>query len=259
MSKEKFLHQVAAELQPESLYPDEAAAVLFGRVETARRVVKKAALRGVMMEFRVFSLFSPQNGNTNLGELAIPVHEISMLNRSRVFPPILPPTRITFANVGEIFDFVRNRPCSGIPATLLLDVLAGSGVTWPIAATLLEKLTGQRLDDADIGTVQEARLFWELFTEGIGRYNALVKTNQVQAWCGYVAYFDRQKLQALLPGHVLADHFQRLEFLTCYRMAEEATLDLYTVNGRPLCRHPFPYRFNPLIFGRPKSLTNELN
>src|SRR5260370_388612 len=134
----------------------------------------------------------------------------------------------------------------------MLDLLAGSGLSWATASILFERLTGQRLDEADIAATKDARMFWTVFSEGRARYAALVKIKEVKLWRGDFGYFDCQQLHNLLPGVILADHFERRQFLVSFTREEEASADLYTITYQPLCRHPFPAKFNPLIFGRPK-------
>jgi hypothetical protein len=64
-----------------------------------------------------------------------------------------------------------------------------------------------------------------------------------------LAYFTRDELHELLPGVVLPDHHDRLEFLARFVWGTECAVDLYNLQGRPLVTHPFEPRYNPLVFG----------
>jgi hypothetical protein len=177
----EFIHQVVAEVPPGFLYPEQAAGILFGRLETARRAVEKARLEYLMRACREYSRPLPRGENKNLELPPIPSHVISRLNRSKVFPPILSPDQPAIAKLSELYDTVREAYRLELPNSRMLDLLAGSGLSWATAAMVFEKLTGQRLDEADIAATKEARMFWTVFSEGRARYAALVKIKEVEA------------------------------------------------------------------------------
>ncbi len=85
----------------------------------------------------------------------------------------------------------------------------------------------------------------------------MVAGGELEPWNGDAAFFDRGGLEALLPGAILPDHWQRRQFVTNYLTEPTgACLDLYSANGMPLVRHPFLSAFNPLFFGRPRTHSN---
>ena len=252
ISKTEFLQEIAGEVRPELFWPEEAGAVLFGRLESARRAVEKVHLRALMTQAGQYWLARPQN-DEGLHTPPRPVHILSRLNRSSsVFPPILMPEPITAVNLREMVDLVHHLYRLGGPLPILLDGFASCGISWSAAAILLAQTTGELMSDREVEIIAQTRLFWVLFGEARSRYSALARLNNQPRWRGDWGFFKRSELEALLPSLTLADHFERREFLANYTLKGEASVDLYTITCRPLCRHPFPAKFNPLIFGRPK-------
>ena len=254
---QEFLREVAAEFTPEVFLPEEAAAILFGRLETGKRVIKGARLRLLMNKSETHSLPPLPRQEAEGLALPRPVCTLSRLNRTKVFPPLLPPSiKVQTLRFTEILDLVRAHSLRGAPSHRLLDLLvAGSGLSWLTSAELLVKrqIIGRPIDAEDVETTRQARLFWTLYSEGRARCLALARANEIPSRSGDWAFFDHPQLAALLPGIILPDHCRRREYLTLYASADEC-LDAYSVSGLPLVRHPFLRRFNPLIFGKLRRL-----
>lgn len=245
VERAEFLRALAEKITADSLSPIEAAAVAFGRLDTARRAARRAWIRKLVEEAGIHAL--PPGAET--GVLSAPVRPapvLSRLNRSwGVFPPLLAPeSTLATTKLTEILALIRRRHVRGEPWPRLLDVLASSSaVTWETAATLLEPVIGRNLVDEEIAIVARTRSFWRLYAQGRARLAALQATKELPVWKGDWGYFDRGQFAALLPGAVLPDHCERAEFLTRYFHQEEpAAVDLHGIGGEPLCRHPFPPR-----------------
>lgn len=166
---QEFLREVAAEFTPEVFLPEEAAAILFGRLETGKRVIKGARLRLLMNQSETHSLPPLPRQEAEGLALPRPVCTLSRLNRSKVFPPLLPPwitgQKVRFT---EILELVRAQSALGAPAHRLLDLLAASGLSWTACAELLVKckIIGRPMAEEEVETTRQARLFWTLYSEG---------------------------------------------------------------------------------------------
>jgi hypothetical protein len=253
LRRQKFLSTVLARFSPESLFPDEATALLFGRLETARRTAEAVTLRLLVNEFGVQSISCPASSEKEGIIAPRPNCTLSRLNRSRVFPPLVPSTRavreVCFA---KLLQLVRCQSERGAPPHELLDSLANSGLGWLTCAQLLldHGIIPRPIDPEEVEATQKARLFWTRYGEGMARYDAMVRGNKLDARCGDWAFFNHWQLESLLPGNVLADHFRRRQYVTNYFQAPECSVDVYSLTGVPLFKHPFPEKFNPLVFGR---------
>jgi hypothetical protein len=251
MSKAEFLHQVANDLPSEAFWPEEAVALLFGRLETGRRAARKAHLLLLMDRARVYSI--PPRLSQSADLLPQPTETLSHLNRSRVFPPLLEAeATLPTAQLSRILTIIRSRHETGEPWPDLLDLLVtSSGISWENATEILAQTIRRSIDPADVEAVRWARRFWQFYAEGRARYQTLATIVKIPSTRGDCAYFDRADLRVLLPGVILADHHDRCDYLTGYD-ADSACLDVYSLTGVPLFRHPFLEKFNPLVFGKPR-------
>lgn len=234
--KTDFIRQIAHDLPSEFLYPEEAAGILFGRLETARRAVKKAQLRLFMAKCRLYSAPGPLNNKASK-EPPSPLHIISRLNRSKTYPWMVPMMPAPGATLSQCCDLGLAYHRLGLPASWILDLICGNGFS--TGTLLFEKITSQKVNETDVALVKQARKFWILFGEGRARYVAFLKREKLEPWRGDFAYFDRGQFESLLPGCILADHYQRREYLLNYKAEGHGFVDLYTTSGRALCRHLF--------------------
>jgi hypothetical protein len=253
ITKAEFLRQLAREIPAESFLPVEAAALVFGRLETARRIGRKAQIRLLMERSGIYS-FPCRAQSENLYAPPRPSPSLSRLNRSAVFPPLLlPETTLPTVNLSAILGIVKRAHVMGESWPRLLDLLVtSSGLSWRTAARLLEGMTGRSIADGEITTVAQARQFWLLYAEGRARAVVLQTAKEMPVWRGDWAYFDREQFRALLPGAILPDHCERHEYLANYiHVAEQQGLDVYSLTAQPLFKHPFPLR---LVRCRPRRL-----
>lgn len=261
LRRHNLLREITAEVSPELLMPLEAFLVLFGRLDTAKGIIARAQRRLVtdrlQSNFRILDLTAGSNPQSCPPP---PASSLSRLNRSSVHPqlvPAEPPIIAVGMSLPEITATVREAKANGVPTHQLLDLFAcASGLPWTDSATMLlaQKIIHRPMDCADIEASEAARFFWRLYFCGQLEFAAGAKLGQVPNWRGAWALFSRQLLDHLLPGSILPDHCQRAEFLTRYATAEEPALYIYSFTGLPLCTHPFPPRYNPLIYGKPPAI-----
>ena len=248
----EVLRELTKEIPPEFFSPAEAAAIVFGRLELASRVARRVRLRLLVETMRIAAPDCHHRG-AHAAAPARPMACLSRLNRSCVFPPLLLPTpRLPTVKLNDILQVVRRAHRQGTAWPRLLDLLCtSSGVSWRTAAILLAKITGGRLEDEAVIAVAQARQFWRVYTEGSERMAALQAAGELPLWYGMWAHFDRGEFGSLLPGVVLPDHYERHEYLTNYAQAgEDEAVDVYSVRGQPLFRHPFTREFQPLLASR---------
>ena len=223
-------------------------AFLFGRRELPKRILRKVWIRQRVEKTGNLALpYRPQR--RRLPASPRPAHVLSRLNRSRVFPPmVLPEAALPSIRLSEILALIGQGQAEGQSWPRLLDSLVtSSALTWRTGARLLEKIIGRSLTAQEIAMVEGARRFWELYAQGRARMVALQTAQQLPVWEGDWAHFDRSQLVELLPGLVLADHFERHEFLANYiHSGDEPGLDFYSITGQPLFHHPFTASFRLL-------------
>ncbi len=242
-----LLVALGGEISGESFAPLEAAAFLLGRRELAGRILRKVWLREQVERTGVLAL-SYRPAEQNLPALTRPVPVLSKLNRSPVFPPlVLPEATLPSVQLAGILQIVRQAHAEGESWPRLLDVLVtSSGFSWRTGAGMLEEIIGCSVPEEAIAIVEGARQFWRHYAAGRARVAALQTVQELPAWPGDWAHFDREQFAGLLPGAVLPDHFERHEFLAHYLHDGEPGLDCYSITGRPLFRHPFTPRFRAL-------------
>ncbi len=253
--RRRLLCEIADQFTVDAFLPEEAAALLFGRVETAKRIMKAVRLRQRMMETGAYSLPVRQRPRSGPPPMR-PVRTLSRLNRSTGFPSlVVPKIECSELSLTKIINFVRQRRAAGAPSHCLLDLLStASGLSVATCAELLvaEKIIEEPLDPIDIAATCAARLFWTLYAEARALHSEMVADGNVPRATGDLAFFDRRGLEALLPGVILPDHCRRREFITNYLAeSDPPCVDLYSASGLPLVRHPFISTLNPLLFEHP--------
>jgi hypothetical protein len=165
---------------------------------------------------------------------------------------------LKFCSAAEIIaDLKRRNQDKKLPSHVLLDALAtASGLSFDCAAQLLvfSQLIEQPISQNDLKMVWSGRQFWKRFCQGQSRYHALSQAEAVPHLTGNWAYFDADELENLLPGIIVPTRLKRHDYLANYVSDEgESSLDIYSRAAlQPLFRHPFPVRFNPLVFGKPR-------
>jgi hypothetical protein len=253
----KFLEHVYATVPPEALSPAEAAHLLIGGSAKARATFKRVSRRQFIANFKDTSPVGSENRGGGVSAPR-PAWVLSRLNRSPVFPPLVPPkVDIKLSSVAEILSSLRlMHPNS--PPTVLLDVLAtASGLSFECCAEILlaSNLIERFLDAGDVAATRSAREFWNRYEQGRPRYFALVRATSAQQFRGDWAYFDEEELAALLPGIIIPTNLKRWEYITNYvRGTDYSSVDVYSgSNMAPLFQHRFLERFNPLVFGKPPS------
>jgi len=258
-SRHELLTMIAQEFPPEIFLSHETVMLLFGNLWAAKRVVESARLRLWMKQYGVYSL--PQA--EQMGHVLPPprpIHTLSRLNRSSiVYPPLVgPQIQLKSLRVGDILEIVREQSALKVPPHCLVDLLVSAGqLSWEAAAQLLLRsdIITRPFDVYDLDYTRRAREFWNFYAAARVGFRVLVQSNQLPLWPGDWALFAHMELESLLPAVVLPDHCRRSQYVTNYlHQVDEACLDLYSATMLPLVRHPFPTRFNPLVFGKPRPL-----
>ena len=245
VSRADFLRDVGAKVAADSFLPEEVWVVMFGPSNDARKAARKAYLRSLPLRF---SLQQAQVLRGSSVTKARPASSLSRLNCSRIFPPLLlPEADLATSRISELCPMIERLHHSGVAWPRLLDALvASSGISWATAAAVLTKMLQIRISEADVQVVSKVRNFWRRYGEGRVRLLGLQEVGEVPAYAGDWAHFDHAQLELLVPGIILPDHCRRAEYLINY-IAErgQEALDLYTLTGQPLCRHPFRKEANP--------------
>lgn len=257
LQRHNLSRKIIDRLSAQSLTRFEAFIVLFGRLDTVKRVLAKAQRRfiadGLRLGFKIADLAATDGRQA---PPAPPASSLSYLNRSTIYPTLVPAEPSVIAvglSLPEITAAVREAKANGVPPHQLLDLfVSASGLAWSNAAHILltQEVIPQPIDPADIDATKAARRFWQLYFNGQLEYEAAVRLDQVPNWAGDWGLFSIEALDCLLPGLVLPDHCQRAEFLTRYITTEQPALAIYSFTGMPLCTHPFPPRCNPLTYGK---------
>lgn len=239
-TRAELLHDLAAAVPGESLFPIEATLIAVARLNLARFVARRAWIRHLVEE----PAATPPGPGRRFQQSPAPVRPVprlSRLNRSRVVPDLVRRNPGSIVCLVDLVDRVRRAHAVGVPPSELLDALATScGLGCDAASSILKSVTGETMSADQVDGVRTARRFWTLYAEGAARLAALQEIGDLPSCCGQWAYFDRVDFAALLPGAILPDHFERAEFLTNY-VADGApqSLDVYSVGFRPLFRHEF--------------------
>lgn len=251
--REGFVREVAASLTPELLSPEDAIELFCGRLTAARYALKRVR-RSQLADSLPRRLAEGVPCAPIPSAVLRPAPQLSRLNRSATFPPIVP-KKITVdaVSAAEVLAIVRAR-FNTEPSHQLLDVFAvGTGLSWELSAEILwaHQLVGAPLTARQIAAVRSARLFWDQYSSGRTRFASLAAASHVPRFCGDWAYFDHADLESLLPGIVVPKRLKRYDYLTNYGLhASGFSLDVYAApTVVPLFQHEFLDRFNPLSFG----------
>ena len=118
-------------------------------------------------------------------------------------------------------------------------LLADVGVSAETAVILIEQLANETVSLDTINVVANTRKFWLLYGEGRARLAALRVKTTLPQWRGDWAHFNREQLHELLPGLVLRIVANDVKFTRYFHETDPQCLDLHTIDGRPICRHPF--------------------
>jgi hypothetical protein len=254
--RRKFVVEAASLIDPELLSGEEAIALFCGSFAEGRRVLKIIRRRQAAMRQEQVTT-SPSSEQDCLPVAPRPIRVLSRLNRSVVFPALVPKERQS----GElsIFRILANlrESCRHWPAHRLLDALAtASGLSWEACREILvgNKLVIDSFDQADMAATRAARAFWEHYEKARMRYRALQGKEDCPRFRGDWGYFESAQLESLLPGIIIPARLRRDDYLTNYVVRPDCdVLDVYAGSTRsPLFQHRFLNQFNPLFFGKPR-------
>jgi hypothetical protein len=222
--RRKFVVEAASLIDPELLSGEEAIALFCGSFAEGRRVLKIIRRRQAAMRQEQVTT-SPSSEQDCLPVAPRPIRVLSRLNRSVVFPALVPKERQS----GElsIFRILANlrESCRHWPAHRLLDALATA-----------------------------SGLSWEHYEKARMRYRALQGKEDCPRFRGDWGYFESAQLESLLPGIIIPARLRRDDYLTNYVVRPDCdVLDVYAGSTRsPLFQHRFLNQFNPLFFGKPR-------
>ncbi len=240
---------------PEVFSSKEVLRLLFGTLQQAERALRRAQDRQrVISADERFARDSVIQDGPELPALPRPRQFLSYLNRSRVFPPLVPAKIETGCDsIAEVLTILRR----DFPSHILLDALATrSGLSWPCCAEILmaNGLIVSPIEPEDVQAIRDARLFWTLYYRGRARYSCLVRAAVMEPFSGMWGYFEYAQLERLLPGVIIPTKLKRHDYFTNYvSTGDDFSLDVYArSNMSPLFQHRFLNKFNPLFFGKPQ-------
>lgn len=252
------VRRATSSIEPEVFLSREIGDLLFGSLTEAKRACRRAQRRQVMT-CRQLSEECATTASNDRTVVARPPRVLSPLNRSGVFPPLVPAvTIIQESSVSRIMEILRWAAASA-PAHRLLDALAtASGFSWENSAAIL---VGSRIIPAPIApdviaATRDARNFWQQYSAGRERFSNLVANGAMTNLVGDWASFEHCHLERLLPGIIVPAGLRRHDYLTNAIWSDnEFSLDLHAgLDAQPLFRHPFPDVFSPLHYGRPRAV-----
>jgi hypothetical protein len=254
--REKFFQEAMVNVAPENFSPEESFDLLFGRWTEAKRAVKRAGRRQLIINSEGQFLPAPIQNGKNLSLLPRPVSVLSRLNRSSIFPPLVPiEIEIEAVSVTEILATLKVKYQKS-PSHHLLDALAtASGMPWEICAEILlaNEPIPFSIEPDDLAAARLARAFWTQYGQGRARYSALVAAKGIPQFKGDWAFFDAVQFNILLPGIIIPRKLKREDYLTNWVSERNYfSLDVYAGStAAPLFQHRFLNDFNPLSFGKP--------
>jgi hypothetical protein len=253
-----LLRNALGSLGLEAFSPEELFQLLCGCSREARLTLTRSRRRNAVRPFAKKSRVQQKPG-----VLPRPNRILSRLNRSSVFPPLVSnDDPIEEVAIGGILAALHNYRKIHPPHRLLDQLAVASGFPWKTCADLLYamRIVDQEIDNHELEATQQARSFWNRVQHGRARYARLVAKGQIPRLTADLAFFESSQFQRLLPGIVIPTRLRRHEYLTSWvRDGGSFSLDVYAgFDGAPLFRHPFPERFNPLFFGRPRQDTKRV-
>jgi len=242
-------------VDPETFLTQEVGDLLLGSLTESKRAYRRA-LRRQALTCRL--LLEPSGAiETDRVVVAQPNRILSRLNRSNLFPSLVPPvTVIQEPSVSRIVEILRWAVPS-MPPHRLLDALAtASGFSWEDSAAILLgcALVSVAIAPDVITATRGARDFWRAYSAGRDRFANLVAHGSVANLSGDWAFFEHSQIEGLLPGIIVPTRLRRHDYLTnAIHARGEFCLDVHAgLDARPLFRHPFPDAFSPLYYGRPR-------
>jgi hypothetical protein len=256
--RRRLAQQTIASLGSETLSPEECFALIFGSARQARCAANRASRRLAIFgsDATVFRNLAQSRGQAGCRER--PIRQLSRLNRSSVFPPLLSEqVAVDARSVSDILAVLR-RDYAGLPPHQLMDAFAtASGFGFEVSAEILFAygVISHTIDPNDVAVTRDARTFWDHYNAGRVRYSTLAANASLRGPEGDWAYFESRDLDLLLPGVLIPTRLRRHHYFTNWISADSAfSLDVYAGStGESLFQHPFPYEFNPLVFGTGRS------
>lgn len=253
--RQRFVEQAFAIVAPEFFLPYEAIEILFGPLPVAKRALRRAARRQSVIAPSEHLLPRAIQNRPEFPQAPRPVRVLSRLNRSGIFPPLVPSEiHLKALSVHELLTTLRLRYRESAPHHLLDALATASGLLWENCAEILlgHQLITNPIDPIEIAAARDARSFWIQYEQGRARYSALVTANQIPEFVGDWAHFEDTELVRLLPGMIIPTRLKREHYLTNWLAgANHFTLDVYGASTfAPLFQHQFPDRLNPLRFGK---------
>jgi hypothetical protein len=255
--RHKFIEETILRIEPEAFAAEESIDLFTGRPIDARRAARRAGRRASLHCSDCQFLPRPIQVDGDLSRAHRPVRKLSRLNRSVVFPPLVPTElKIEPVALNEILAKLRSGHHDSQPHHLLDALATASGISWESCAQIVfnQKLVSAPIDLDDVKAARDARSFWNQYGQGRARYLVLIMEKQVPAFQGDWAYFEDTQLESLLPGIIIPTRLKREHYLTNYVVESSySSLDVYAgSNLAPLFQHRFLPEFNPLVFGKPK-------
>jgi hypothetical protein len=255
--RREFLAKACRTVAAGFFSPEEATDFLFGPLVDARRALRRAERRQAVASAEDRWLPPATQNAGDLPSAPRPRRLLSRLNRSSIFPPLVPDAvEIEALSVHDIVATLQSS-YQGATDPQLLDALAtASGLSWALCAEILfnRKLITMPIDGDDLVAIRRAREFHNCYGRGRARYAVLVGAGEIQEFQGDWAYFDHGQFQDLLPGMTVPTRLKRHHYFT-NRVANGnySSVDVYVAPTRlPLFQHQFLNDFNPLFFGKPK-------
>ncbi len=255
--RKKFLAKALVSVAPEIFSPEEATDLLFGSLASAKRALRCAERRQVVAPADELCAPPSVQNPQNVPAAPRPLRVLSRLNRSSIFPPLVPDEiEVDALSVNEILATMQLK-YQDTPAHRLLDAFAtASGLSWEVCAQILlsRRLITKPIDSHDLVATRSAREFRNRYGQGRARYVVLLAAKGIREFQGDWAYFDDQEFQALLPGIIVPTKLKRDHYFTnLVSNGTHSSIDVYAVPTRsPLFQHPFLDDFNPLFFGKPR-------
>lgn len=249
-----FVQRALPTIRPEILSTQEVGDLLLGSLTESKRAYRRAQRRQAL----TCRLLPESSGEIETDRVVVaqPNRILSRLNRSNLFPSLVPPvTVIQEPSVSRIVEILR-WAVPVMPPHRLLDALAtASGFSWEDSAAILlgSGLVSVAIAPDVITATREARDFWRAYSAGRERFANLVANGSVASLSGDWACFEHSQIEELLPGIVVPTRLCRYDYLTnAIHARGEFCLDVHAgLDARPLFRHPFPDAFSPVYYGRP--------
>lgn len=252
--RREFVRSAVTEIRADSFTDEEAADLLFSDLRSAKRAAARAARRQLTARAQPSDQRRAGAGGGPPANIPRPQRQLSRLNRTRVFPPLVPPlVDVLATRAVSVVELLKH--CGrNWPASRRLDALAyQTGLSLQSSADILFacRLTPAPLRRSEIAAVAEARRFWRAYELGRARYRALVATKITRPVAGDWAHFEHVGLECALPRLTVPRRLRRHEYLiNVVELTDSIELDVYdAATVQPLFSHSFPQKFSPVRFG----------